>query len=145
MPKVINQDIIDKIADMLGKGYAKSAIARELGIDRTTVRKYSPKEEKPKEETVEQPIPKLALEEDFDLRTKKKEAELELENLQIKLEDTDGETQDLEARREVALEQIKILREKLDETESVMDVDKVRELVAKVKDEVAALLEENEP
>lgn len=145
MPKVINQDTIDKIADMLGKGYAKSAIARELGIDRTTVRKYSPKEEKPEEETVKQPTPHLSLEEDFDLRTKKKETELKLESLQIKLEDTDGETQDLEARREVALEQIKVLGEKLDETESVTDVDKVRELAAKVKDEVAALLEENEP
>jgi len=145
MPKVITQDDIDKIAEYAGRGYTKAATARELGIDRTTVRKYSPKEEKPEEETVRQPTSKLSLEEDFDLRTKKKEAELELENLQIKLEDTDGETQDLEARREVALEQIKILREKLDETESVMDVDKVRELAAKVKDEVTALLGQIEP
>jgi len=145
MPEVINQDIIEKIAEYKEKGYSTSAIARELGIDRTTVRKYSPKEEKPEEKTAKQPTPQLSLEEDFNLRTKKKETELELENMQIKLADTDGETQDLEARREVILEQIIILREKLNETESVMDVDKVQELAAKVKDEVTALLEQIEP
>jgi len=145
MSKVINKDIIDKIAEYKEKGYSNSAISRELSIDRTTVRKYSPKEEKPAEETVKQFAPKLSLEEDFDLRTKKKEAELELENLQVKLEDTDGETQDLEARREVALERIKVLGEKLDETESVTDVDKVQELATKVKDEVTTLLGLIEP
>ncbi len=146
MPKVINQDIIDKIAEYAEKGYSKAAIAKELNLDRTTVRKYWPKEQVPEEEKEgEEAKHKLSLEEDFDLRTKKKETELELENLQIKLEDTDGETQDLEARREVALEQIKVLGEKLGETESVTDVDKVQELAAKVKDEVTALLAQIEP
>ena len=145
MPKVINQDIIDKIAEYAAKGYSKAALAKELNLDRTTVRKYWPNEEKPEEETVKQPTPKLSLEEEFDLLTKKKQTELELESLQIKLEDTDGETQELDARREVALEQIKVLGEKLDETESVTDVDKVQELAAKVKDEVTALLEQIEP
>ena len=145
MPKVINRDIIDKIAEYVAKDYSISATARELGLDRTTVRKYWPSEQKPKEEKVSQPPPRLSLEEDFDLRTKKKETELELENLQIKLEDTDGETQVLEARREVALEGIKVLGEKLGEAESVIEVNKVQELAAKVKDEVTALLEQNEP
>jgi transposase-like protein len=125
MPKVITQDDIDKIAEYAGRSYTKAAVARELGLDRTTVRKYWPREQKPEEEKAKQPTPQLSLEEDFDLRTKKKETELKLENLQIKLEDTDGETQDLEARREVALEQIKVLGEKLDEAESVIEVDKV--------------------
>ena len=145
MPKVMNKDIIDRIAQYAAKGYSKAGTARELGLDRTTVRKYWPREQKPKEEKAKQPTPQLSLEEDFDLRTKKKETELELESLQIKLEDTDGETQDLEARREVALEQIKVLGEKLDEAESGTDVDKVQELAAKVKDEVTALLEHIEP
>ncbi|MBA7569751.1 hypothetical protein ES708_11492 [subsurface metagenome] len=145
MPKVINKDIIDKIAEYVTKDYSISATARELGLDRTTVRKYWPSEQKPKEEKAKQPTPQLSLEEDFDLRTKKKETELELENLQIKLEDTDGETQDLEARREVIVEQIRVLREKLDETESVTDVDKVQELAAKVKDDLTALLAQIEP
>ncbi len=146
MPEVMNQDDIDKIAEYKEKDYSNSAIARELGIDRTTVRKYSPKEQEPeKGKEGGEPKHELSLEEDFDLRTKKKEIELELENLRFKLEDTDGETHDLGARREVALEQIKILREKLDEIESVMDIDKVRELAAKVKDEVTALLEQIEP
>lgn len=145
MPKVITQDDIDKIAEYAGRSYTKAATARELKLDRTTVRKYWPSEQKPEEEKAKQPTPQLSLEEGFELRTKKKETELKLENLQIKLEDTDGETQDLEARREVALEQIKVLGEKLDEAESVIEVDKVRELAAKVKDAVTALLTENEP
>ena len=146
MPKVINQDIIDKIAQYAEKGYSKAAIAKELNLDRTTVRKYWPKEQVPEEEKEgEEAKHKLSLEEEFDLRTKKKQTELELESLQIKLEDTDGETQDLEARREVALTQIKVLGEKLDETGSVTDVDKVQELAAKVKDEVTALLAQIEP
>ena len=146
MPKIINQDVIDKIAEYAEKGYSKAVIAKELNLDRTTVRKYWPKEQVPEEgKEGEEAKPKLSLEEEFDLLTKKKETELELENLQIKLEDTDGETQDLEARREVALEQIKVLGEKLDETESVTDVDKVQELAAKVKDEVTALLAQIEP
>ena len=145
MPKVITQDIIDKIAEYAGKNYSKSATAKELDLDRTTVRKYWPKKQGPEEETVKQPTPKLSLEEDFDLRTKKKETELELENMQIKVEDMEGETEDLEAKRKVILEQIKVLGEKLGEAESVIEVDKVHELVAKVKDDMAALLAENEP
>ncbi len=145
MPKVINEDIVGKIAEYAAKDYSISAIARELGLDRTTVRKYWPKKENPEEETARQPTPQLSLEEDFDLRTKRKETELKLESLRIKLEDTDGETEDLEARREVALEQIRVLGEKLDEAESGTDVDKVQELAAKVKDEVTALLEHIKP
>ena len=145
MPKVMNKDIIDRIAQYAAKGYSKAGTARELGLDRTTVRKYWPREQTPKEEKAKQPTPQLSLEEDFDLRTKRKETELKLESLRIKLEDTDGETQDLDARREVALERIKVLGEKLDETESVTDVDKVQELAAKVKAEVTTLLEQIQP
>ena len=147
MPKVINDDVIDKIAQYAGKGYSKAATARELGIDRTTVRKYWPKkkEEPQVEKGEEKAKPKLSIGEEFDLLTKKKEAGLELESMQIALEDIEGETEDLEARREVALEQIKLLGKKLDEAGSVIEVDKVCELVAKVKNEVTALLAENEP
>ncbi|GAI00786.1 unnamed protein product, partial [marine sediment metagenome] len=42
MPKVITQDDIDKIAEYAGKNYSKAATAKELGVDRTTVRKYWP-------------------------------------------------------------------------------------------------------
>ncbi|GAI26048.1 unnamed protein product, partial [marine sediment metagenome] len=34
MPKVINRDIIDKIAEYVAKDYSISATARELGLDR---------------------------------------------------------------------------------------------------------------
>lgn len=52
--------------------------------------------------------------------------------MRIEIEDTEEEAEALSSRSEVALEQIKVLGEKLDETESVIDVDKMRELAAKV-------------
>lgn len=52
--------------------------------------------------------------------------------MRIEIEDTEWETEALSSRSEVALEQIKVLGEKLDETESVIDVNKMRELAAKV-------------
>lgn len=40
MPKVINKDIIEKIVAYAGKNYSKADTARELNLDRKTVRKY---------------------------------------------------------------------------------------------------------
>lgn len=65
--------------------------------------------------------------------------------MRIEVDDTEGETANLMNRREVIQEQINLLGKKLDETESVADVDKVRELAAKVKNDVTALLAEDEP
>ncbi|MBA7613937.1 hypothetical protein ES703_21196 [subsurface metagenome] len=146
MAKVINKDIIEKIATYAGKGYSRAETARELHLDRKTVGKYWAKEEKPevkKEE--EEPKAKLPIEQEFELLTKKKEADLELEDMGIEAEDTQGETAKLQNRREVIQDQIKLLRKKLGETESIADVDKVRELAAKVKDDVTALLAEDGP
>ena len=146
MSKVINKDIIEKIAAYAEKGYSRAETARELHLDRKTVGKYWPKEEKPevkKEE--EEPKAKLPIEQEFELLTKKKEADLELEDMGIEAEDTQGETAKLQNRREVIQGQIKLLRKKLGETESIADVDKVRELAAKVKNDVTALLAEDEP
>ena len=146
MPKIINKDTIDAIAAYAGKNYSRAETARELHLDRKTVRKYWPKGGKPEvKKEDEEAKPKLSIGEEFDLLTKKKQAELELEDMQIEVEDTKGETANLINRREVILEQIKLLRKKLDETESVTDVDKVRELAAKVKNDVTALLAEDEP
>jgi len=39
MPKVINKDVIDKIAEYAEKNYSKAATAKELGLDQTTVKK----------------------------------------------------------------------------------------------------------
>jgi len=44
MPKVINKDVIDKIAEYAEKNYSKAATAKELGLDQTTVKKYWPPE-----------------------------------------------------------------------------------------------------
>lgn len=146
MSKVINKDVIEKIATYAAKGYSRAETARELHLDRKTIGKYWPKEEKPgvkKEE--EETRPKLSISEEFELLTKKKEAKLELEDMGIKADDTEGETPKLQNRREVIQEQIKALGERLEKVESVNEVDKVRELAAKVKDDVAALLAEDEP
>jgi len=102
MPKVVNKDIIEKIATYAGKNYSGAETARELHLDRKTVRKYWPKGGKPevkKEE--EEAKPKLSIGEEFELLTKKKQAELELEDMQIEVEDTEGETANLMNRREV--------------------------------------------
>ncbi len=145
MPKVMNQDIIDKIAEYASKGYSKAAIAKELSIDRATVRKYSPKEQGPEEEKGKQPPPRLSLEEEFNLVSKKAETDHELESLLNKIKGWKWETESLKARGKAAVVGIDFLKEKLDKAESVTDVDEVRELAAKVKDEVTTLLEEDEP
>ncbi len=146
MPKVMNQDIIEKIATYAGRGYSRAETARELHLDRKTVCKYWPKEEKPEVKKEEEEVKaKLPIEQEFDLLTKKKQADLELEDMGIEVDDMEGETVNLQNRREVIQGQIKLLRKKLDETESIADVDKVRELAAKVKNNVTALLAENEP
>ena len=145
MPKVINQDVIDKIAEYAGKNYSKSATAKELDLDRTTVRKYWPMEQAPEEGKVEQPTLQLSLDEEFNRLNKKTETNYELESLFNKIRGWKWETESLKARGKAAVVGIDFLREELDKAKSVTEVDKVCELSAKVKDEVAALLEENEP
>lgn len=143
MPKVINQDIIDKIAEYVAKDYSISATARELGLDRTTVRKYWPKKQEPEER--KQPPPRLSLEEEFNLISKKAETGHELESLLNKIKGWKWETESLKARGKAAVVGIGFLKEKLDKAESVSDIDEVRELAAKVKNEITTLLEEDEP
>lgn len=146
MPKVVNKDIIEKIATYAGKGYSRAETARELHLDRKTIGKYWPKREKPEvKKEDEEAKPKLSIGEEFELLTKKKETELVLEDMEIEVEDTEGETKDTFARREVIQEQIKALGERLEKVESVADVDEVCELAAKVKKDVTAVLAEDEP
>jgi len=70
MPKVINQDDIDRIAELAGKGYSKSAVGRVLKLDRATVRKHWPVEKVEKIEAA-----KPSIEEEFRLLTKRSEHE----------------------------------------------------------------------
>lgn len=48
MSKVINKDIIEKIATYAGKGYSRAETARELHLDRKTVGKYGQKRKSPR-------------------------------------------------------------------------------------------------
>jgi len=145
MPKVINEDIIAKIAEYAGRNYSKSAVAKELGLDRTTVRKYWPKEQGTEEKKVEQPMVQLSLVEEFRLLNKKVGTAHELESLSKKIKDLKWETESLSARGKAAAAGIDFLKGKLEKAESVVEVDKICILVDEVRNTVTALLAENEP
>jgi len=145
MPKVMNKDIIEKIAAYAGKNYSRAEAARELHLDRKTVRKYWPKEEESEEKKVEQPALKVSLEEEFDLLNKRVETDYELESLLNKIKGLKWETESLKARGKAAVVGIEFLREKLDKASSVTDIDKVRELATKVENDVTVLLAEDKP
>jgi len=72
MPRIINEDLIAKIAEFAGRDYSKSATGRELSLDRATVRKYWP-EEKEVSKVEETPEVKLSLEDEFRLITTRNE------------------------------------------------------------------------
>lgn len=145
LPKVINEDVIERIAEYAERNYSKSATARELNLDRTTVRKYWPREQKAEEEKGKQPTPELSLEEEFRLLSKKAEIDYELESMLNKIKDWKWETEDLRAKGKAAVVGIDFLRQKLDKAESVTEVIKVCALVNEVRNNVTALLDENEP
>ena len=140
MPKVINEDVIEKIAEYAERNYSKSATARELDLDRTTVRKYWPKQEK-----VGQPTSQPSLEGEFRLLNKKTETDHGLESLLNKIKDWKWETESLKAKGKAAVVGIDFLKGKLGKAESVTEVDKVCALVNEVRNNVTALLGENEP
>ena len=144
MSKVINQDIIDKIAEYAAKGYSKAATARELGIDRATVRKYSPEGKVSKEEKDKQPGPQLSVEEEFNIIKKKEQATHSLDHLLHELKGYRWETEVLESSGKAAAAGIEFLRDKLDKAESIAEGEEVCTLVNKVKNDVAALWDENE-
>lgn len=146
MPKIINQDIIDKIAEYARKGYSKSATARELGIDRTTVNKYWPNQRESSEEKEENEAGhKLSIEEEFHLLHKKAETDHELDSLLNKIGNREWETESLKARGKAIIASIDFLKGKLGEMESVMEVDKICALVTEVKSNATSLLDEDEP
>ena len=144
MPKIITRDMIDRIAEYAAKDYSKAATARELDLDRTTVRKYWPSEQEAEEGKGKQPTLHLSLEDEFNLLSKKTEIEHELESLLNKIKGWKWETESLKGRGKAAVTGIEFLREKLANVGSVGEVDNVRELAAKVKADVTALLDENE-
>lgn len=146
VPKVINEDVIERIADYAQRGYSKSATGRELNLDRTTVRKYWPKQgEGSEEKEGEEAKRKLSIEEEYQLLNKKQEIDHDLESLLNKIQQREWETEDLKAREQIAVVNIDFLMEKLDEAGSVAEADRVCALVNEVKDKVALLLAEDEP
>ena len=90
MPKVVTQDLIDKIAEFAGRGYSKSAIGRELNLDRATVRKYWPAE---KVEKIEEVRP--SIEEEFRLLTKRSELRWDIGEILGRVDDRKWETREL--------------------------------------------------
>lgn len=145
MPRVITPDMIEKIAELAGRGYSKAAIGRELSMNRATVRRHWPREQEPEEGKVEQTIPALSLEEEFRLLNKKLEINYELKSLSKKIENYEWETESLMARGQFAVADINFLRKKLDGAKTITEVDEICALVNEVEARVPLLLAEDEP
>ena len=114
MPKVITQDLIDKIAELAGRGYSKSAIGRELNLDRTTVRKYWPAE---KVEKIEEAKP--SIEEEFRLLTKRSELRWDIGEILSRISDRKWETRELRKKGRLATESVKFLKDKVEEVKTL--------------------------
>ena len=91
MPRIVNQDLIAKIAEFAGRGYSKSAAGRELNLDRATVRKYWP-EEKEEIEVGETPEVKLSIEDEFRLTATRNELNWDVGETLSKIENRHWET-----------------------------------------------------
>jgi len=138
MPKVITQDDIDKIAELAGRGYSKSAIGRELNLDRATVRKHWPAE---KEEKVEEAKP--SIEEEFRLLTGRSELRWDIDEILGKIGDRKWETSELRRKGLLATESLRFLKEKVEKAEALDELDSVSRLVKQQQEELKPILDED--
>jgi len=107
--KVVTQDLIDKIAELAGRGYSKSAIGRELNLDQATVRKYSPK----------------GKEEEFRLLTKRNQLRWDIGEMLSRIGDRKWETSELRKKGQLATESVKFLKDKVEKAETVDELDSI--------------------
>lgn len=139
MPKVITQDDIDKIAELTGRGYSKSAVGRELKLDRATVRKYSPAEEAEKVEAA-----KPSIEEEFRLLTKRSELRWDIGEILGKIGDRKWETGELRKKGRLATESLKFLKDKVEEVGTLDELDSISRLVKQEKEKLTPILDEDD-
>ena len=142
MPRIINEDLTAKIAELAGRGYSKSAAGRELNLDRATVRKYWPgeKEESKIEET---PEVKLSLEDEFNLTTTRNELKWDIVETLSNMENRQWETPELRKKGKLATSGLKFLKEKIQEAEALDQLDSLANLINRKREELEPILEED--
>ncbi len=142
MPRVINQDLIAQIAEFAGRGYSKSAVGRELNLDRATVRKYWP-EEKEESKVEETPEVKLSLEDEFNLITTRNELGWDVGETLSKIENRQWETRELRKKGKLATGGLKFLREKIQKAETPDELASLANLINQKREELNPILEED--
>jgi len=142
MPRVINEDVIAKIAEFAGRGYSKSAVGVELNLDRATVRKYWP-EEKEESKVEETPEVKLSLEEEFTLITTRNELSWDVVETLSKIENRRWETRELRKKGKLATSGLKFLREKIQKADTLDQLDSLANLINQKREELKPVLEED--
>ena len=138
MPKVVTQDLIDKIAELAGRGYSKSAVGRELNLDRATVRKYWPAE---KEEKVEEAKP--SIEEEFRLLTRRGELRWDMSEILGRIGDRKWETSELKRKGLLATQSLGFLKVKVEKVETLNELDSILRLVKQEQEKLRPILDED--
>ena len=139
MPRVINQDDIDRIAELAGKGYSKSAVGRELNLDRATVRKHWPVEKAEKIEAAKPPI-----EEEFRLLTKRSELRWDIGEILGRVDDRKWETGELRKKGRLATESLKFLKDKVEEVGTLGELDSISKLVKQGQEGLTPVLDQDD-
>lgn len=139
MPKVITQDTVDKIAELAGRGYSKAAIARELNLDRATVRKHWLKEE---EEKTEEARP--SIEEELRLLTKRSELRWDIGEMLGRIGDRKWETSELRKKGQLASERLKFIKDKVEKAKTLDELDSIYGVVKQEREELEPVLDEDD-
>jgi len=126
MSKVIDGDIIAKIAELAGRGHSKSAVARQLDLDRATVRKYWPAEKEESESKTAEV--KLPLRDEFRLITTRNELGWDIGATLNKIEKRRWETHELRKQGRLATQSLKFLREKVEKAKTLGELDELSSL-----------------
>ena len=143
MPRIINEDLIAKIAEFAGRDYSKAATGRELNLDRATVRKYWPEEEE-ESEVEETPEVKLSLEDEFNLITTRNELGWDINETLSKIENRRWETPELRKKGQLAIDSLRFLKDKVKKAEKLDGLDSLANLVNQKREELNPVLEEDD-
>lgn len=139
MPKVITRDDIDRIGELRERGYSKSAIGRELNLDRATVRKHWPTE---KPEKIEEAKP--SIEAEFQLLIQRSELRWDIDEILAKIGDRKWETNELMKKGRLATESLKFLKEKVEKVEALNELDSISRLVKQEQEKLTPVLEQDD-
>lgn len=142
MPRIINQDTIARIGELAGRGYSNSATARELNLDRATVRKYRPKE-KEESEVAEKPEVKLSIEDELNIMTTRNELNWDISETLSKIENRQWETTGLGKKGQLATEGLRYLKGKVQKAATLDELESLASLVSRKRDELEPILEED--